>query len=144
LVARNREWFLIGWDHYRKTVRTFFLPRIQAIDYTDESFKVKACFDLDGYLATAVDSHQSAGPTYRVKLRFAAEAAPLGEEYIWNATQKVSRDKEGRVIVGFATGALYAVERQVLAWGGKVEAPEPDRLRASIARAAEQLRWSHQ
>ncbi len=131
LVARHREWFLVGWDHYRKAVRTFFLPRIRAAEYTDERFRLKNGFDLDKYLATAVDSHQSTGPVHHVKLRFVAEATALGEEYVSNATQKMSRDEKGRVIVEFDTGALYAVEREVLGWGGKVQVLGPVELRRS-------------
>lgn len=64
-----------------------------------------------------------------MKLRFAKEAAALAEDYVWNGTQKVTRDGQGRIIVEFDTGALYAVERQVLGWGGKVEALVPKQLR---------------
>ena len=143
LIARHREWFLVGWDHYRRAVRTFFLPRISAAEYTDKGFRVKDGFDLDAYLSTAVDSHQSTGPVHRVKLRFSAEATALGEEYGWNATQKMSRDEEGRVVVEFETGALYAVERQVLGWGGKVEVILPAKLRFLIEARARSLLLSH-
>jgi predicted DNA-binding transcriptional regulator YafY len=132
LVARHREWFLVGWDHYRRSVRTFFLPRIHAAQYTEKAFRVRGGFDLDAYLATAIDSHQSTGPVHRVKLRFAADATALGEEYVSNATQKMSRDEKGRVIVEFETGALYAVERDVLAWGGVVQVISPAQLCASV------------
>jgi proteasome accessory factor B len=143
LVARHREWFLVGWDHYRRGVRTFFLPRIQAAQDTDKTFRVRDGFDLDAYLATAVDSHQSTGPVHHVKLRFAADATALGEEYVSNATQKVSRDEEGRVIVEFEAGALYALERDVLAWGGKVEALEPRELREQVRADARRLMRRH-
>jgi predicted DNA-binding transcriptional regulator YafY len=114
LVVRRREWYLVGWDHLRKAVRTFFLPRIQAAEDLEQPFRGKDEFDLDRYLATSVDGHQSTGPIHRVKLRFSKEASAIGEDYVWNATQKATRDKHGRLVVEFDTGALYAVERQVL------------------------------
>ena len=143
LVVRHREWYLVGWDHLRKAVRTFLLPRIQSAEDTEDRFHVKDGFDLDTYLATAVDGHQSTGPIHRVKLRFAKEAAAVAEDYIWNATQKVTRDAEGRVVVEFETGALYAVERQVLGWAGKVEAVKPPELRKQIHRKANLLTHDH-
>lgn len=139
LVARHREWYLIGWDHLRKAVRTFFVPRIQSVDDSGEPFSVKDNFDLDRYLETAVDSHQSTGPIHRVKLRFTKEASAMGDDYMWNATQKVTRDAEGRVVVEFETGALYAVERQVLGWGGGAEVLEPMQLRQSIVQKARDI-----
>jgi predicted DNA-binding transcriptional regulator YafY len=139
LVVNNREWYLVGWDHYRKGVRTFFLPRIKSAKYTDKKFRVKDDFDLDRYLATAVDSHQSTGPIHHVKLRFTAEAAPAGEDFIWNRGQKTSKDQQGRLIVEFDTGALYAVQRQVLSWGGGVEVMEPEELRRNVVNAAGEI-----
>jgi proteasome accessory factor B len=143
LVARHREWFLVGWDHYRKAVRTFFLPRIQSIEDTDKSFRIRDGFDLDAYLSTAVDSHQSTGPVHHVKLRFAADATALGEEFVSNATQKMSRDEEGRIIVEFKTGALYAVEREVLGWGGKVQVLAPTELKETLKKKADVIRRLH-
>lgn len=143
LIARHREWYVVGWDHKRKAVRTFLLSRIRSINDTGEPFEMREGFDLDVYLSTAVDSHQSTGPVHRVKLRFAADAAALGEEYRSNGTQKVSLDALGRVVVEFETGALYAVERDVLAWGGRVEALEPRELRESVSERAELLICLH-
>ena len=136
LVVRHREWYLVGWDHLRKAVRTFLLLRIQAAEDTDNAFRIRDGFNLDEYLSTAVDGHQSTGPVYRVKLRFAREAGAIGEDYVWNATQKVTRDRQGRIIVVFKTGALYAVERQVLGWGGAVEVLVPSELRYRVREKA--------
>ena len=121
----------------------FSRAEIQSTEQTDDEFRIRDGFDLDQYLATAIDGHQSTGPVYRVKLRFAKEAAAIGQEYVWNATQKVSRDRQGRVIVEFETGALYAVERQVLGWGGKVEALEPAVLLDQMREKANALHSLH-
>jgi len=139
LVCRHRDWYLIGWDHYRRGVRTFFLPRIAAIEYTEKTFRLRGGFVLDKYLSTAVDSHQSTGPIHHVVLRFNKESANLGEEFEWNATQRISHDAEGRVVVEFDTGALYAVERQILGFGGKAEVLSPGELRCSVRAIAAKL-----
>jgi predicted DNA-binding transcriptional regulator YafY len=139
LVVRHRDWFLVGWDHLRQAVRTFYVPRVRSAEDTEDRFRVRDGFDLDRYLSTAVDGHQSTGPVYRVKLRFAKEAAAVGEAYAWNATQTVTTDAEGRVVVEFDTGALYAVEREVLGWGGRVEVLEPQALRQQVEQAVEVL-----
>jgi hypothetical protein len=110
------------------------------VNDTGDAFKVKHNWSLDDYLATAIDGHQSTGPTHHVVLRFDADIANLGEESIWNKTQKISKDEQGRVIVEFDTAALYAVERQVLGWGGRVAALGPvdlcQLIKVSISRLA--------
>ena len=144
LIVRHREWYLVGHDHFRGQVRTFYLPRMSEVADTDEPFKVRGGWSLDGYLSTAVDGQQATGPVYHVVVRFDAEVAHLGEEYVWNATQRVSpRDGQGRVVVEFDTGALYAVERQVLGWGGRVELLEPLAARDAISTAAAQVQLRH-
>lgn len=143
LIARHRDWYVIGYDHKRKAVRTFLLSRIRSMEDTGDPFCVRDGFDLDTYLGTALDSHQSTGPIHRVKLRFSEEAAAYGEEYRSNSTQKISRDPEGRVIVEFDTGALYAVERDVLAWGGRVEVLEPRELREAVLSSADRAATVH-
>jgi predicted DNA-binding transcriptional regulator YafY len=145
IVVRHREWYVVGWDHLRKAVRTFLLPRIQEADDTEERFRVKDGFDLDHYLKTAVDGHQSTGPLHRVKLRFAKEAAALAEEFIWNGMQKVTKDRQGRgrVVMEFETAALYAVERKVLGWGGKVEVLEPPEIYEQVRMKAHLLEQIH-
>ena len=144
LVVRHREWYLIGWDHIHRAVRTFYLPRIHSAQDAEQRFRVKDGFDLDSYLATSIDGHQSTGKVHRVKLRFTKEASHLGEEFVWNATQNISREQSGRVVVEFDTGALYAVERQVLGWGGKVEVLAPRVLRSAIESNAAALLRSHE
>ena len=139
LIIRHRDWFLVGHDHCRDSIRTFFLPRMREVEDTDRTFFVRGGFTMDAYLATAVDGQQSTGPVARVVLRFEAEAAHLGEEYVWNQTQQISQDEAGRVVVSFETGALYEVERQVLAWGGRVKVLEPDVLREAVIRAARSI-----
>jgi predicted DNA-binding transcriptional regulator YafY len=143
LVVRHREWYLVGHDHLRNEVRTFYLPRMSDVTDTGEPFKVRRGWSLVEYLSTAVDGHQSTGPVHHVVLRFDADAAHLGEGYVWNATQRVSRDAQGRVVVEFDTGALYAVERQVLAWGGRVTVIRPAELTQAVAACASRITSAH-
>lgn len=143
LIVRNREWYLVGWDHLRRCIRTFFLPRIRAADYADRRFTVREGFQLDRYLETSIDGHQSSLPPTRVRLRYSVEASSAGEAYIWNSTQKISRDKSGRVVVEFVTAATFAVERQVLSWCGRVEVLTPRAMRRKVAQVAESVLSLH-
>ena len=119
------------------------MTRIKAADYTDRHFEIRGGFDLDKYLETSIDGHQSTSPIYTVKLRFSKQASAAAEDQVWNRTQKQSWDSEGRLIVEFRTGALYAVERQVLGWGGAVEVITPPELVASLHHRARALLEMH-
>lgn len=114
------------------------------VEDTDRTFFSGTGFNLDGYLATAVDGQQSTGPVERVVLRFKKEAAHLGREFVWNPTQRIMRHQNGLPVVEFNTGALYAVQWQVLACGGAVKVFSPPALRRAVATAAEDCRRQHQ
>lgn len=143
IVVRHRQWYAIGYDHKHRAVRTFFLPRILTIVDTDRHFRMRSKFNLDAYLSTAIDGQQSAGRVYQVKLRFTTEAKALGEEFVWTPAQQLSRDRRGRVVVEFSTAALFEVERQVLEFGGLVQALRPLALRQRLARSIARLTLAH-
>ena len=136
IVIRNREWYLVGWDHLRGDIRTFYFPRIISAEALEETFNVRDKFSLDEYLEESVDAHQSKARRFKVKLRFTAEGTSGGQDFFWTKKQTVRNDKQGRLIVEFTTSALYAVQRHVLSWGGQVEVLSPPELRASVLAAA--------
>ncbi len=140
LIVRNREWYLVAWDHLRSCVRTFFLPRIKAADDIDKRFKLKNRFNLDTYLRGSIDAHQSNAKASQVKLRFTCEASPAGEDFIWSDDQISTTDSQGRLLVEFSTRAIFAVERQVLSWGGGVEVLGPPVLRRAVSAATRRMR----
>ena len=136
IVIRNREWYLVGWDHLRSDIRTFYFPRIISAEAMEEGFAVRDKFNLDEYLEESVDAHQSKATRFNVKLRFTSEGTSGGQDFYWTKKQTVHNDKQGRLIVEFTTSALYAVQRHVLSWGGQVEVLSPPELRKSVRIAA--------
>ena len=144
IVIRNREWYLIGFDHLRQDIRTFYFPRITSATVLDQQiFQVRANFNLDEYLQESVDAHQSKAGRFKVKLRFTQEGTPGGQDFYWTKMQTTRHDKQGRLIVEFTTSALYAVQRQVLSWAGQVEVISPPKLRAGVQAAAAALGKLH-
>lgn len=139
LVIVERQWQLIGRDHDAKAVRTFLLQRVSKTELTGDNYVVEAGFDLDHYLETGVAGQQSTGDPVRVKLRFTEEGTPAGEAQTWHRHETRTFDRRKRLIVEFETAALFKVEREVLAWGGKCEVLEPRDLKSRIRRAANSL-----
>jgi len=132
VIVRHRDWFIVAHDHESGEVRTFLLRRIVSLEGTEKPFKVARGFSADAYLATSFDGDQSTGPIHHVKLRFLPEAAQYGREFVSNATQAITEQPDGSVIVEFDTGALYAVQREVLGWGGLVQVIAPAELQQLV------------
>ena len=83
IVIRNREWYLVGWDHLRGDIRTFYFPRIISAESLEESFTVRDQFNLDEYLEESVDAHQSKATRFKVMLRFTSEGTSGGQDFYW-------------------------------------------------------------
>lgn len=51
MLVRERDWYVIGYDHRSGQFPYFYVPRIRALQLTDETFEVHSDFDLKLILA---------------------------------------------------------------------------------------------
>ena len=145
LIVRDRDWFLIGYCHFRKKLLTFSVPLIQSATAIDEYFELPSDFDLDQYVQSGFQAlHTDSRPAQSVVLRFAPAVADIVAMRPLANNQKIEHDKGGYLIVSFKASALFQVEREVLCWGDQVEVIAPPELRERIKRVGEYLSAAHQ
>ncbi len=120
-------WYLIGHCHLRQAVRNFALSRIVAALPQEATFAVPADFDPASVVARSFGLGRGTGQ-YRVRLRFAATAAPYVQERLWQPEQQLNRHRDGGVTLAFPAGDLTAIRRWVLSWGSEVEVLGPREL----------------
>lgn len=120
-------WYVVGWCHLRKALRTFRVDRIAALTLTDQNFSIPAGFDIHAYLAQ--DWMQS--QPLKIKMRFApgfAHIAQYGRGY-WEA---INEEADGATTVTFSAPDVHAAAANVLAYGPAVEALEPPEVRQMV------------
>jgi predicted DNA-binding transcriptional regulator YafY len=117
-------WYVVGYCHTRRSVRTFRIDRIQELNVMDEPFQAPADFDARAFLAEFVQGQ----PQVQVRLRFAAQAAPVAHtnRALWEAFEEQA---DGSVVVTFSAPDLNWAASTVLAYGPPVEVLEPPELR---------------
>jgi predicted DNA-binding transcriptional regulator YafY len=143
LVVRDREWFLVARMARSGKEPIFYLPRVRAVRRTGERFERDPGFSAEAYYAHGFNAMQSGGEPRAVALRFPPERAHLADERAWSEDQRLTRHRDGSVTVRFHSSALFAVERQLLRYGGRIEALSPPELRRALARAGERLGQVH-
>ncbi|MFT4219733.1 MAG: WYL domain-containing protein [Microbacterium sp.] len=123
ILSSDAQWYLRGWCHLRRAVRTFHLERVSELVVTD-------------IVAGAHDDHETAlfaGPSGEVvaRIRYPDHAAPLVGQYLDNA--QVETDGQGFSVATIHVGDPRALRRLAARRGGVVEVVEPDEARAAAA-----------
>ena len=107
------------------------VERILKLTPSDETFTAPEDFDADALLETSFNL--TFGDPIAVKVRFSADQARYVKERRWAATQTLTDQPDGAVILELETSGRWDVKRWVLAFGADAELLEPDDLRQEIA-----------
>ena len=130
----NGTFYLIGYCHLRKTIRTFALDRIRMLHRTEEHFEAPEDFRLEEFLRSSFGVYQ--GEPRRVKIWFAAEVAGYIQEKIWHESQEIHRKKDGSIIFEAEVAGTDEIKHWVMTWGANARVLEPESLREDIRREA--------
>ncbi|RPI92523.1 MAG: YafY family transcriptional regulator [Chloroflexi bacterium] len=128
LVHRWGWWYVVGFCHVRKEVRTFRVDRIFDIALLETTFTPAPDFDLKDHLKKEFEGQ----PKITARLRFAPEFTVLlaGYQSYW---ETVEPQADGSVEVTFAAPALEWAASTTLAYGPAVEVLGPPELRRMVA-----------
>ena len=127
LVSYQGEWYVIGFCHARKDLRTFALSRIREAEETGKFFSIPADFNFKTTCRTRFGVQWS-DRKYEVKIRFSARAAPYIRERQWQKNQKIVENNDGSIDLTFSVSHLLEVRRWVLSWGKMARVMAPAEL----------------
>jgi len=126
----NNTFYIIGYCHLRKDIRTFALDRVKMLRVTDESFKVPDDFSLEDYMGAAFGVVQ--GKAEHIKIWFAPETAGYIKEKNWHESQEVQRQRDGSVIFEAEVAVTEELVSWVMSWGAKAEVIGPESLLEAV------------
>ncbi len=134
----NGTFYLVGYCHLRKEVRTFALDRIRNIEITDSGFTIPDDFNFNDFMSGGFGAYCGGIPE-KVKVSFAPEIAGYIEEKIWHESQKIYRNKNGSIIFEATVAVNEELENWVLSWGAKARVLEPESLKVRMRQEAEKM-----
>jgi proteasome accessory factor B len=138
LANINGEWFLFGYCHLRRDIRTFVPARILAVEPTGKTFERPRKFSLEKRLKDSFGVHSGQGE-YDVVIRFNELVAEYIREKRWHDSQQLRELKDGDVELRLKLSSLVEIERWVLSWGGDAVALKPPELVDAIQQAAKKI-----
>ncbi len=127
LVHRWGWWYVIGFCHVHKEVRTFRVDRISESALSDTTFSQSPDFNLQTYLKNEMQTQ----PQIVARLRFDLSHANLiaGNQSYW---ERIETKPDGSVEVTFLSPTLEWAASTSLAYGPAVEVLEPAELRVMV------------
>ena len=131
LSYRWGNWYLIGYCHLRRELRTFRIDRINDHQVLDEAFTRPKDFDPKAYLEDSMQWDNQ----IQVVVRMAPEVAERMNERAGDWMQ-VENNPDGSVTVRFEVDNLNWATGWVLSWGRLAKALEPPDLIRRVVEAA--------
>lgn len=119
--------YVKGWSHASRELRTLAVERIRAVEITDETFEIPSSPAMDQAFGVFE------GPSEDVRIQFKKEVAYLLTERQWHPTQKLTRKKNGAVLLRMNVGGMEEVSSWVLSWGPYAKVLSPQSLVRMVA-----------
>ncbi len=126
----NETFYLIGYCHLRKELRSFVLDRVKSLTVTDEEFVIPEDFDFDALMKGSFGV--ITGPTESVRIQFEKEVAGYIEEKVWHSSQRINRASDGAIIFEADVAINEEFKNWILNWGSNAMVLAPASLVAEI------------
>jgi len=127
LIHRWGWWYVVGFCHLRRDMRSFRVDRIAELSLTDQTFVFPADFDIQAYMAQEWQNI----PQFKVRMRFAPGFAHLAQ-YARGYWETLEEQPDGSILVAFSTPDVYAAAGNALAYGPAVTVLEPPEVRQLV------------
>lgn len=127
MVSYKGQWYILGFCHYKKGVRTFGLSRIKNAKILENRFQIPEDFNFEK-IAGAHFGIIWGDKEYKVRIKFMADQAPYVRERDWHPAQSIKENKDGSIVLSFKTNHLYELKRWILSWGAGAKVLGPKEL----------------
>jgi len=137
-VRFEGDWYVVGFCHLRRTIRTFSLARMVRVKKLPERFTLPRDFDFRQLAASQFGIHWGTDEV-EVKIHFAPSAAAYVRERVWHPSQTMAVQPDGSLILSLTVNHLLELKRWILSWGEAARVLEPPTLVEDLQRTAQGL-----
>ena len=134
LVHYRDNWYMDGWCHLRKGLRSFAIDRVRSANELTEAAEAIPEEDLDEHFASAYGIFAGKA-TKTAVLRFSAERARWVADERWHPEQVGQFLTDGRYELRIPYRDDRELLMDILKHGPEVEVVEPETLRRRVAEA---------
>jgi proteasome accessory factor B len=138
LVRHKNALYLLAFAPEHDAIRTYKVDRIEAVEVSSFIFQKYRDFDVAAYLAKSFGIYDGDGDV-EVVVKFLPPAARFASEAKWHASQDLTKQRDGSLILRLRLSSTVEFKSWVLSFGANAVVLEPEELRAEIAAELERL-----
>ncbi len=133
----NGGLYLVAFDYRRQQFLVFAIERIRSVTVTNKRFRPRTGFDFEKLQESAF--HMFWGEPRQVAIRFSAAQGPYIRERVWHASQRLTDQRDGSVLLEMSVADLGEVRRWLIGWGADAEVLTPPELAGEITDHARRI-----
>jgi predicted DNA-binding transcriptional regulator YafY len=130
--------YVIAYCHRTKSLRTFKIERIKAIESTSETYTISPDFNANEFLGSSWGIVVE-GEVKTIKLLFDPELTRIIEETLFHSSQVLEKLSDGSIIMTLKVTVSVELYSWIMGWGQKVEVLKPIELRQNIIETAKAM-----
>jgi len=138
LRCHQGDWYLIGKDRKSGYIPMFLVARIRKLKVTKNEFEMKAGFCPDEYLGGTFGVFESKD-RHKVKIKFTGFAARYIPERTWHPSQKLTKQKDGSIILEMTLADIDEIGRWIMTWGKDAKVLGPKELAEFVKEWASEI-----
>jgi predicted DNA-binding transcriptional regulator YafY len=139
LLFTGHSWYVIGRSSLHRSVRTFNMTRVQALQFTGDRYQIPRNFSLERYLGNAWHMIPEQGPNYEVCVQFSKKVARNVAEVNWHKTQRLQWNDDGTLRFCATVKGLNEISWWILRYGDQAKVLEPAQLQKLIVGHAQKM-----
>jgi predicted DNA-binding transcriptional regulator YafY len=128
-------WYVIGYCHLRKDVRTFAVNQIREIKKLKEIFAVRADFSPEKFFEHSWGISEG-GRLTKVVVKLDKAIARWFEDRKLHSSQQTKENNDGSLTLTFKVAGTNEIKRWILSQGRYAKVTEPESLRREIKEEA--------
>jgi predicted DNA-binding transcriptional regulator YafY len=133
------EWYLLGYTSLCGQVRVFAVSRIRQLELSQQKFRMPRRHVMETHFAQAWKTFEDTEPFLPLKVRFAYSVADLVRQTRGTRFDSMELQPDGSLICTGKVASLREWTWWLLAFGPAAEVLAPQRLRAEMARSAQEM-----
>ncbi len=146
IVYHKGSLYLVAFSRDHNKIRHFKIDRVSGVDVQTLQFTPDANFNLQKHLSNSFGifgGEEHLGNPQKIRIRFSSEAARYVQEKAWHTSQRLTKEKDGSVILEVHLDHTHEIKSWVLGFGPKATVLEPASLRDEIVRDLEEVLKSY-
>jgi len=139
IICQQGSWYVLGYSHTSKAIRTYAMPRINSAKMLEKVFHIPSDFKLNQHIDPEFGIFNSISEKTKIEIQFESKIRTYVMEREWHKNQQLHENPDGTVYLSFETNQLEQAAKWVLQFAGAAKVLNPPELKKMVKDAAKKI-----